>query len=255
MENTLLLDKIHDYRIEIKYLCFTAIAIGFVIFLTQSSALQGVQDGTEDLIDWVANEEGLIGGSIGLFILALIANTSLLVQVPYTVPLINIALVTDSVLKLLILSIFTGMGAGIGEINSYIIARGLSAPIGSPDDSRLYRWLKETIEKRPRSIPILVFIGAVTPIPDDLVIWPLAIAKYPIKNILFPMFTGKIFHNFVFALIAFYGVKLTDPNETTVRVDWTLGILVLFVLYIMYQIEKVRQKKAEMVLEESPSAD
>lgn len=254
MESNLLLDKLRDYRIEIKYLFFTALSIALVMFFTQSNALQGLQDGMEDIIEWVANEEGLIGGSIGLFVLALIANTSLLVQVPYTVPLINIALISDSLLKLLILSIFTGMGAGLGEINSYMIARGLSAPIGSPDDSKLYRWLKKTIEERPRSIPIMVFIGAASVLPDDLVIWPLAIAKYPVKKILFPMFTGKILHNFALAVIAFYGVKLIDPNDATVRVDWTIAILVLFVLYIMYQIEKARLKQSE-ISEETSAAD
>lgn len=250
-----MINKLRDYRIEIKYICITFIAMFIVMLLTQSSAFQGFQEVTEDAINWVANEEGLIGGSIGLFLLALVANTLLLIQIPYTIALMNIALVTDSLWKLLLLSIFTGMGAGVGEINSYVIARGLSKTIKSPEDSKLYQWLKKLIVERPRLIPSLVFICSASVLPDDVVIWPLAVAKYPIKKILFPMFTGKIIHNFLFALIAYYSVRLVNPNDTSVRVDWTIGILVFFFLYITYQIEKARYQKNHLTLEEASAAD
>ena len=255
MECDLLINKLRDYRIEIKYIGMSIIAMSIVILMTQSSAFQGFQKITEDAINWVANEEGLVGGSISLFLLALVANTLLLVQIPYTIALMNIALVTDSIWKLLLLSIFTGMGAGVGEINSYVIARGLSTSIKSPEDSKLYQWLKKLIVERPRLIPLLTFVCSASVLPDDVVIWPLAVAKYPIKKILFPMFTGKIIHNFFFALIAYYSVRLVNPNDTSVRVDWTIGILVIFFLYITYQIEKSRQNKIDLTLEESSAAD
>lgn len=250
-----MLTRLRQYRIEIKYLLLTAISLAILYYVAHSGVLQGVQDKTAELLDWVANKEGLVGGSIGLFVLALIANTSLLIQIPYTIPLMNIAILSDSIFKVLILSIATGMGAGLGEINSYMIARGLSAPIGSPEDSRLFRWIKNKIETQPRLIPYLVLLGSATPLPDDLVIWPLAIAKYPVKKILLPMFVGKIFHNFAFGLIAFYGVDLVNQDEATVRVDLTIGVLFVFLFFIMYQIEKARQKQKEAALEGPPAPD
>ncbi len=240
MEGHLLLAIFRKYRIELKYLAITALLLILLWYLGRSDALRGLQDATEDMLNWVANEEGLISGAIGLFLIGLISNTSLLVQVPYTVPLIQIALVTDSLLKLVLLSIAIGIGAGLGEINSYIIARAASSPISKPEDSSFFRWTNRTVNNHPRSIPLIVFFGAATPLPDDVIIWPLAIVKYPVRKVLLPMFVGKIIHNFAFAIVAFWGIGLTDTDNATVRVDLSIGILIVFILVIMYQIEKAR---------------
>lgn len=243
-----MLTLLRRYRLEIKYLSLTALSFLFLWYIGKSEFMHDLQDKVGELLDWVANEEGLIGGSIGLFLLALVANTSLLVQVPYTVPLMSIALVSDSILKVLVLSIATGIGAGMGEINSYIIARGLSSPINSPEDSKLFRWIKQKIETQPRFIPLLVLLGSATPLPDDLVIWPLAIAKYPVKNILFPMFFGKVVHNFAFGVIAFYGLGSFGSDQASVQLDLTIGLLFVFLFLIMYQIEKSKQQASDTPL-------
>lgn len=241
----LLPSLLRHYWIEIKYVLITCVVLLALWGITQSGAFESAQRATEDLINWVANEEGIIGGAVGLFLLALFANTSILIQVPYTVPLMNIALVSDSIPNLLFLSIATGIGAGIGEINSYIIARGLMAPIQSPDESRFYRWIKRTIDYHPRSIPWFVALFSASILPDDTLIWPLAIAKYPVRKIVFPMFLGKIFHNFLLALITFYFVDQLSTSDFTVRVDLTVGILIVFVIFILYQIEKARRSELE----------
>lgn len=223
-----------------KYIVLTAVALLLLWAFTQTTLYNDIQSGLADLSDWIANEEGLIGGAAGLFCLALVANTSLLVQVPYSIPLMNIALISDSIGKIFILSVATGAGAGIGEINSYLIARGLTLPIGSPEDSGMYRWIQRMVATHPRTIPWIILLLSASVLPDDAIIWPLALVKYPVRKILAPMFIGKIFHNFLLAILAFYSVQLVDLNDATIRVDFTIGILIVFVMIILYQIERNR---------------
>ncbi len=237
--------------ITAKYLSITIVLLLLLWGFTQTTVYENIQQALADLIDWIANREGLVGGALGLFVLGLIANTSILVQVPYSIPLMNIAFVSDNVFNLFLLSIATGAGAGIGEINSYLIARGLTIPIDSPEDSSFYRWIRRTIHEHPRTIPWIVFLLSASVLPDDAIIWPLAIVKYPVRKILAPMFIGKILHNFILALLAFYSVQWIDTDNASVRVDFTVAILIIFVMFILYQIELNRATKASTNSESS----
>lgn len=235
--------KLH--LITIKYMMLTALAFLLLWGFTLTGFYAGIEDGLATTSHWIANEDGLIGGAVGLFFLALVGNTSILVQVPYAIPLMNIALISDNLVKVFLLSIATGAGAGLGEINSYLIARGLTAPIGTPENSSVYRWIYRTINNHPRTIPWVILLLSATILPDDAVIWPLAIVKYPIRKIMLPIFVGKLLQNFSLALLAFYSVKLIDLNNNTIRVDFTIGILIVFVMFILYQIELNRAKSVQ----------
>jgi membrane protein DedA with SNARE-associated domain len=227
------------YRLEIKYCLLTILLISGLIWLASNHALDGLQGSVDRFMDDMA---GL--GIVGVFLVALIANGSLLIQVPYTLPMLSVALYSDNLLELVALGVATGVGAGLGEIVSYAIAYNIAAQIQELSKSALFRWIRRTIHEHPGSIPILVFIGALFPIPDDLVIMPLAMISYPIRKLMFPMFTGKIIHNLSVAFVFHYATdSVADQVRGDVDVDLSLGILIVFVLIIAYQVEKVRQKE------------
>jgi hypothetical protein len=55
------------------------------------------------------------------------------------------------------------------------------------------------------------------------------------------MLAGKIAHNLAFAILSYYFTRWsTDRVSTTIQVDLSLGILILFVMVILYQVEKTR---------------
>jgi membrane protein DedA with SNARE-associated domain len=57
-----------------------------------------------------------------------------------------------------------------------------------------------------------VFIAAATPIPDDLVYIPLAIAKYNPKRFFVATFAGKLLLSYIIVLISHHvGISLLDP--------------------------------------------
>ena len=83
-------------------------------------AFSGVNDTLTDGVDRLA---GL--GSIGMFVIALVANLSILIQIPYTLPLLSAALGGASLQNMLLLGFASGLGAGIGAVAGYKVADAL----------------------------------------------------------------------------------------------------------------------------------
>ena len=71
------------------------------------------------------------------------------------------------------------------------------------------------------------------------VIIPLALIKYGVRRIAFPLFTGKVFHNVLFAsLFYFFSKQLKSWVEGGLRIDIAFFLIITFLLVIAYQIEK-----------------
>jgi len=227
-------------RLEVKYLVLTVVCSVALVIVLGSDALDGVRGRLEDFVRWVAAEEGLVGGSIALFLLAMVANSTLLIQVPYTLPMAAIVVASDDLGKVVVLSLATALGAGIGEVNSYLIARGLSMPMGFAETSRFLRWIRWSAEEHPNRLPLLVLLTSGTSLPDDVVIWPMALARYPIRKMLAPIFGGKVVYCLAIGIIAYYGTQVVDIEDTTVSLDFTIVLLVGFLLYAAYLFEKGR---------------
>jgi membrane protein YqaA with SNARE-associated domain len=232
----ILLATLKTYRIEIKYILITLALLAGLYWLARQDYLGGFETFMQRLIDDMSEL-----GMIGVFIIALISNSSLLIQVPYTLPMLSVALYSDSLIDLVWLGVATGTGAGLGEIVSYAIAYNIAAQIEALSKSALFRWIREKIDRHPRSIPIFVFIGAAFPIPDDLIIMPLAVVNYPIRKLLIPMFTGKILHNIAVAFLFHYATdRFAGLADRDIDVDLSIVVLILFVVIIAYQIDKAR---------------
>ncbi len=227
-------------RLEVKYLVLSALCLAVVLVALGSDALDGVRGELERFVMWVGNEEGLVGGSVALFVLALVANSTLLIQVPYTLPLAAVVITTDSLAKAAALSLASALGAGLGEVNSYLIARGLSMPVEFGDTSRPLRWIRRVLDEHPNRLPLLVLLTSGTSLPDDIVIWPMAIARYPIRRMLAPIFVGKYLYCTAIGVLSYYGTQQVDVQDTTVTLDFSIVLLVGFLLYAAYLFEKSR---------------
>src|SRR5690606_37771766 len=96
--------------------------------------------------------------------------------------------------------------------------------------------------KYPRSIPAIIFVWAASVLPDDTVMIPLAMIKYGIGRLAVPLFLGKMVHNLAVAII-FYVFTDWAAGQFSgdVKADLALGILIVFVILIFYQVEKSKQ--------------
>lgn len=225
------------YRIELKYLAIAAaIAAGFV-------SLQGV-GAFEDLNAVVDLGLALLAkaGFVGIFVISIIANASLVVHIPYTVPVVSLALSGAGLESMVWAGVWAGLGCGIGEILSYLAARKLLGSNPHLTASSLFRRVNQVVTSHPRLIPAVVFFMAVSPLPDDVVIIPLAMARYSLRSMLLPLFVGKVLHTVTVACLIHMLVESWAPAAMSsgVKADFAVGLLAVFVLGVLYQVDKAR---------------
>ncbi|MEX0665593.1 MAG: hypothetical protein WD598_12620 [Acidimicrobiia bacterium] len=222
------------HRIELKYLAIGVVALAVLITLDRTHVLGDLDHAVVDVLDAT---EGL--GAIGIFVLALVSNCAVFIQIPYTLPLLSAALGGASVLDMLVLGVAAGVGAGFGEIIKYHVAHRVLSKKPNLHRSGLYRWVERQAEEKPRHIKWIVFMWAGSVLPDDTVIIPLAMIKYGVRRIALPLFLGKVFHNVLFAMIFFaVSEQAEDLVRGGLRIDLAFGLLVTFFLVVLYQVEK-----------------
>jgi membrane protein YqaA with SNARE-associated domain len=122
-------------------------------------------------------------GYIGAFAISLFGNFTIFFPVPFTLTIYAFG----STLNPLYLGLVCGIGSTIGEFSAYLIGRGGR------------KVLDERYEKRLDTAKILIqeygmlviFVFALLPLPDDLILIPLGILKYSIRKAMIAMFIGK----------------------------------------------------------------
>ena len=117
---------------------------GALVLLNQINAFSGV----DALIQEVASSKD--AGVLAIFAIAVIGNTALLVQVPYTLPLLAVAAAGASAAHMAWLGLAAGVGAAIGGMISFLIAQKILARDPSIERGKLYRWVVRTTSERPR---------------------------------------------------------------------------------------------------------
>lgn len=159
-------------------LFFLGIGILTVPFLaTQYGRLTDVW--TEVAIKW---------GYAGAFIAALIGSTSATVFFPYTI--IVFFLATQG-LSPFWLGLLMGLGAGIGQMFGYLIGT-FGTHWFQRKKPETYDAMERILAYRPRLVIIILIIFGTSPLPDDMVLIPLGMLRYPWWKVWIPTTIGKI---------------------------------------------------------------
>ncbi len=130
-------------------------------------------------------------GYPGVVLVSFLGNAIILFPLPYMAVAFILGGITGTNSVFLfdpwIIGILGGLGAAIGEITGYALGY-----VGNRfvDQEQTSGFLK-IIEEHPRITPLVLWFLAATPIPDDVVIIPLGVAKYPFWKIFIPQFIGK----------------------------------------------------------------
>lgn len=138
-----------------------------------------------DTIMWFYEEYGDVGIYIGVFAISIFGNFTVIFPVPYVIALIVVSAVIPGVNPLL-LGLVGGLGAGIGETTAWLIGRGSQEMIG---DVESIERMKGYVEKG--WAPLIIFIFAATPLPDDAFLIVLGIVEYSLVKTLIYTFIGK----------------------------------------------------------------
>ncbi|MHA1281258.1 MAG: VTT domain-containing protein [Promethearchaeota archaeon] len=164
-------------------LIFIAALIIFFIFI----GISGINFG-----QWLANTAlwyyyhyGDMGIYLGVFVISIFGNFTVIFPVPYTIAIIVISVVVPGVNPVL-LGLVAGLGAGIGEVSAWLIGRGSQELL---QDSEKMERMKGYVDRG--WAPLLIFIFAATPLPDDAFLIVLGLAQYKLWKTLIWCFLGK----------------------------------------------------------------
>jgi membrane protein YqaA with SNARE-associated domain len=231
-----LLVRLRARRIEIKYALITIALLGALGWLASHDVFAGVEGSVTSAMGRLTR-----WGALGMFVIGMFSNMTLVIIVPYNLPMFTLVIYADSVWHAMALGAATGLGGGLGEVTSYAVAHTIVKQVHDLEKSDLFRWTKRTIEKRPGVIPFFVWLASATPIPDAAIIVPLAMIHYPWQKMIAPMVAGKVAQNVVVALIFRLAAnRASSLVSRDVNFDLTAILVVLFVIIIAYQIERAR---------------
>lgn len=185
----------------------------------------------------------VIYGYIGAFIISIFGNLTIIFPVPYALVIYSLGALPE--IDPLILGIVSGLGAMIGELSAYVVGFG--------GRKLLEEKQRERVEAAKRIIErfgdFAIFLFAVTPLPDDVILIPLGMMKYSLKRILVACLAGKI----VMCTILGYGGKLSlEFVKAAFSGGGFLGIivstvLIVFVILLLLKVDWIKflEPKAE----------
>lgn len=178
------MESISFVRILKKYSGIVIISTIILFFLI--IALLGINFGQwlADIVIWFYDTSGEWGIYIGIFLISIFGNFTIIFPVPYLIALIVISAILP--VNPITLGIIGGLGACIGEIISWMIGNRSQKIF---KDSERFDKMKSYIEKG--WAPLLIIFFAATPLPDDAFLIVLGIMNYSLTKTLIYCFIGK----------------------------------------------------------------
>ena len=223
-------------------LSFTAIVIVVYLITLRNPRSQEILTPLNNNLHHFIVQYGLIGAFFNSFI----ANASLIIQIPYPPLFIFLASQTDSTSYLLSLILIGGFGSALGEIISFYLGRTISQSL--PVKPEWIEKIKSISHKRPQWTLFFVFIGALTPLPDDAFVIPLGIANYSVKKLFLAVLLGKtLYIGSLVYLTRLTLINIPEEYEAILFNPTSLFIVVLvFVIFIVYQFKQVNFSEVMM---------
>lgn len=172
----------------------------------------------------------LAHGYLGVFILAILCNMTFFLPAPVVVPIYALGATHNPIL----LGLSSGLGSTIGEFSSYVIGVASKKVI----DERYKKQVQITRRLLEKHGMILIFIFALTPLPDDLLLVTFGIVNYDLKKAFTAMLAGKILMNIGVAYAGRYSFPTLWTYITSIS-TLQIGILLGIGLLIIYRASKI----------------
>jgi len=128
------------------------------------------------------------------------------------------------------------LGNFSGEIIDFFIGRGGREILAEETVDRVNKW-GNLMENRPAVVPFIIFLFALTPLPDSILLVPLGLSGYSMKKTMTSCFFGKLAMMLVIAYgigILGFSVLLTLLGGT--GESWVSGMILFYVTVIIVWI-------------------
>jgi len=191
-------------------------------------------------------------GYLGVFFISFIGTMSIIVPIPYTLVILWLSM--SGSMNPLLLTIAGGIGSGIGEFSGYALGYYGRTMISKKRQRKMNYMVK--ILNRYGSI--VIFLFALTPLPDDLLFIPLGILRYSFIKAFIPCFLGKLLMCGILAFGGqlYYDVLLIIFGEMTWEIEILTSIItavaLMLTLVAMFKIdwEKLLKKYVDVEAKE-----
>ncbi len=145
-----------------------------------------------NIVNWFYTRIGIWGIFIGVFVISIFGNFTIIFPVPYTLALVTI--VTDKSIPIdwyhiIIMGLFAGAGASIGEVSAWFLGKASKNVIEDGMEkqvARAQRWIDKGLA------PLIIFLFAATPLPDDAILVFIGLLGYALWKTVIWCFAGKI---------------------------------------------------------------
>jgi membrane protein YqaA with SNARE-associated domain len=184
------------------------------------------------------NSFALQYGYFGIFLISLLGASSVFVPIPSTVVIFTLGGL--STFDPLWIAVAAGTGAAIGEFSGYLIGFGGRRIISEKQKTKM-EFLTKLFKKFG---PILIFIFALTPLPDDLLFIPLGVMRYSVIRTFIPALLGKFFSNLIIAysgrlsLQIIKGIFGVEGEGMSALIGAVLALVLMVIVFIiMFKVD------------------
>lgn len=176
-------------------------------------------------------------GYLGAFLSALIGSMSVIIIFPYTIIIFFLA---TQGLDPFWLGAMMGVGAAIGQMSGWVIGT-FGTGWFRRKKPETYDALENILHFRPWLITWLLVLFGMTPLPDDLLMIPLGMLRYPFWKTFLPAFIGKILAGFFVTYSSSFLAHSFDaasaaPATAIVSQFGTLAAIAIL-LYIFWRLD------------------
>ncbi|MDI6903937.1 MAG: VTT domain-containing protein [Candidatus Bathyarchaeia archaeon] len=184
----------------------------------------------QQLSEWMESL-ALQYGYFGIFLISLIGALSIIFPIPYTVIIFTLG----GIFEPLWIAIAAGIGSAVGEFSGYLLGFG-SRRIISEKYKKKMRFLMKIFD---RFGPIVIFLFALTPLPDDLLFIPLGVIRYSIIRTLIPALIGKFCMNFIVAYSGRFSIQIirdifgVESDWISALIGMILAIVLLIIVFVL----------------------
>ena len=130
-------------------------------------------------MEWFARTYGYLGA----FIVSIFGNLTIVFPIPYT----TMIYMLGSILNPILLGLACGAGSTIGEMSAYLVGFGGKKLL----EKRYGERLEAARTLFERFGAVIIFVFALLPLPDDLILIPLGMMGYSLKTVVVACFLGK----------------------------------------------------------------
>lgn len=143
-------------------------------------------------------------GLFGLFLAALVGNATVFLPAPIDLLVFLVGAVITDPWFVLVVAVVAALGAAIGEMSAYILGLLGVKTLQKMNEKRVEKIFGVGEKLANKGIPI-IFLGALTPFPFDLIGIAAGLVHYDPKKFFAAAFAGKFTRYLIIAFAGFFG--------------------------------------------------